>query len=134
MRIEQDIKLDFADVLIRPKRSTLRSRKDVDILRAFTFKWTEKTWKGIPIIASNMDTVGTFSMAKVLSKFDMLTASEGETVLVPYKGAVENTILEILGGLRSACTYSGARRLKDLPKCTTFVRMNRQMNTPFLEK
>ncbi|NGX43730.1 MAG: GMP reductase [Chlamydiae bacterium] len=343
MRIEEDIKLDFADVLIKPKRSTLRSRKDVDIQREFTFKWSQSKWKGIPIIASNMDTVGTFSMAKVLAKYEMLTtihkfasqeewndpsllldhvmlsigitddvrsdmfetmlgkrvkemqwlcldvangyterfvdyvkivreqfpekviiagnvvtaemteqlilagadvvkvgigpgsvcttrkitgvgypqlsaviecsdaahgvgghiisdggctvpgdvakafgggadfvmlggmlagheegegelvtrgeekfvrfygmssdtamekfygevanyrASEGKTVLVPYRGPVENTIQEILGGLRSACTYAGARRLKDLPKCTTFVRVNRQLNQRFLE-
>ena len=64
MRIEEDIKLDFKDVLIRPKRSTLRSRKDVDITREYTFKWSNRLYKGVPIIAANMDGVGTFSMAK----------------------------------------------------------------------
>lgn len=64
MRIEQEVKLDFKDVLLRPKRSTLKSRKDVDIEREFKFKWSGKTYKGIPIIAANMDSVGTFSMAK----------------------------------------------------------------------
>ena len=63
MRIENDTKLDFKDVLIRPKRSTLRSRKDVDIAREFTFKWSGKAFKGVPIIAANMDGVGTFDMA-----------------------------------------------------------------------
>ena len=58
-------------------------------------------------------------------------ASEGKVVHVPYKGQVKNTIEEILGGLRSACTYSGARTLKALPKCTTFVRVNRQLNEVF---
>ncbi len=58
-------------------------------------------------------------------------ASEGKEVLVPYKGPVTNTIQEILGGLRSACTYTGARRLKDLSKCTTFVKVNRQLNTVY---
>jgi len=58
-------------------------------------------------------------------------ASEGKTVTVPYKGSVEGIIQQILGGLRSACTYTGARRLKDLPKCTTFVQVNRQLNTVF---
>jgi len=58
-------------------------------------------------------------------------ASEGKTVRVKYRGPVDNTIQEILGGLRSACTYTGAMRLKDLPKCTTFVRVNRQLNTIF---
>lgn len=64
MRIEEDTKLDFKDVLIRPKRSTLRSRKEVDISRNFTFKWSGKSFSGVPIIAANMDGVGTFSMAK----------------------------------------------------------------------
>lgn len=64
MRIEEDIKLDFKDVLIRPKRSTLASRKDVDITREFKFKWSGKTFKGVPIISANMDGVGTFDMAK----------------------------------------------------------------------
>lgn len=64
MRIEEDLKLDFKDVLIRPKRSTLASRKNVDITREFTFKWSGKSFKGMPIIAANMDGVGTFGMAK----------------------------------------------------------------------
>lgn len=55
-------------------------------------------------------------------------ASEGKVVEIPYKGPIDNTIEEMLGGLRSACTYVGARRLKDLPKCATFVRVNRILN------
>lgn len=55
-------------------------------------------------------------------------ASEGRELLVPVKGYVSDTVQEYLGGLRSACTYAGARRLKDLPKCTTFIRVNRQLN------
>ena len=58
-------------------------------------------------------------------------ASEGKMVHVPYKGPVKNTAEEILGGLRSACTYAGARTLKALPKCTTFVKVNRQLNEVF---
>lgn len=58
-------------------------------------------------------------------------ASEGKSVLVPYRGKIENTIQEILGGVRSACTYVGAQRLKDLSKCATFIRVNRQLNTIF---
>jgi GMP reductase len=58
-------------------------------------------------------------------------ASEGNTVRVPYRGSVHGTIQQILGGLRSACSYVGAERLKDLPKCTTFIRVNRQLNTVF---
>lgn len=55
-------------------------------------------------------------------------ASEGKVVEVPYKGPVSNTIEEMLGGIRSACTYIGARRIKDMPKCATFVKVNRILN------
>jgi GMP reductase len=73
MRIEQDIKLDFCDVLLRPKRSTLNSRKDVNLEREFKFYHSKKIWKGIPIMSSNMATTGTFEMAKVLSKYKVIT-------------------------------------------------------------
>jgi GMP reductase len=59
-------------------------------------------------------------------------SSEGRTVEIPYRGPVRNTVLNILGGLRSACTYVGAETLKQLPKCTTFIRVNRQINDVFL--
>ena len=74
MRIEQEIRLDFKDVLIRPKRSTLQTRADVDLIREYTFKHSRFSWKGIPIIASNMDHTGTFAMAKSLAKHRLLTA------------------------------------------------------------
>ena len=51
-------------------------------------------------------------------------ASEGKEVKIPYKGKVKSTIQDLLGSIRSTCTYIGARRLKDIPKCTTFVRCN----------
>ena len=325
MRIEEDVKLDFNDVLIRPKRSTLVSRKNAELDRKFTFKYSKHIWKGVPIVASNMDHTGTFDMWSVLSFHNMLTAlckfeeypvddnilglsylmktigldddlvfdspqwlcidiangyterfftfinkvrekhsnsiivagnvctpeateqivlagadvvkigigpgsvcttrkmtgvgypqlscviecadaahgleghvmsdggctspgdiakafgagadfvmlggmlaghdecqgeieegymifygmsseeaqvkhygekkqykaSEGKVVQVPYRGSVKKTIEEILGGLRSSCTYAGAQTLKALPKCTTFVRVNRQLNEVF---
>ncbi len=74
MRIESDIKLGFKDVLIRPKRSTLKSRAEVNLKRSYTFKHTGTKWEGVPIIAANMDTVGTFSMARSLANFDLMTA------------------------------------------------------------
>ena len=335
MRIIDDVKLDFSDVLISPKRSQLTSRKDADLTRTFTFKHSRHNWSGIPIIASNMDHTGTNAMAHVLMEYPMLTAlckfvestewgwnkniirtigldqnldnlpydsdtapwicldvangyterfcdyvalmraheatkgkiiiagnvctpeateqiilagadvvkigigpgsvcttrkmtgvgypqlsatiecadaahglgghiitdggctvvgdiaksfgagadfvmlggmlaghwecawddeeedpevtgtmtfygmsseeaqikyygekkshraSEGKKVQVPYKGPVKNTVEEILGGLRSACTYAGAKTIKSLPKCTTFVKVNRQLNEVF---
>ena len=321
MQLLNDVKLDFSDVLIKPKRSTLESRKDANLHRNFKFRHSNIQWSGVPIIAANMDHTGTYAMHVALYNYDMLTAickftkyvqvenaiqtigldtnldeiaydpmwicldvangyterfmsfveqmrkheatknsiiiagnvctpeateqiilagadivkigigpgsvcttrkmtgvgypqlsatiecadaahglgghiitdggcvvtgdiaksfgagadfvmlggmlaghdecygqvdgdhmtfygmssdtaqllyygekkshraSEGKTVSVPYKGSVSDTIEEILGGLRSACTYAGAKCIKDLPKCTTFVRVNNQLNT-----
>jgi len=74
MRIEEDLKLGFKDVLIRPKRSTLQSRSQVELERSFTFRHSGLSWSGVPIIAANMDTVGTFSMAEALASFNILTS------------------------------------------------------------
>ena len=74
MRIENDVKLDFKDVLIRPKRSTLNSRNEVDIARSFRFYHTGPEWKGFPLIAANMDVTGTMAMARVLGRHGALTA------------------------------------------------------------
>jgi len=73
MRIENDIKLDFKDVLIRPKRSTLKSRSQVTLARTFTFKHSPQTWTGVPIAIANMDTTGTFEIAAAASKHQLLT-------------------------------------------------------------
>ncbi len=73
MRIEQEIKLDYKDVLIRPKRSTLKSRKQVDLNRTYKFRNSGQEWTGIPIMASNMDGVGTFEMAYSLSNLGLFT-------------------------------------------------------------
>ncbi|ETE62112.1 GMP reductase 1 [Ophiophagus hannah] len=295
-RVDADLKLDFKDVLLRPKRSSLRSRAEVDLTRTFFFRNSKQTYTGIPIIVANMDTVGTFEMAQVMAKYTMFTAiqkhysleqwklfasdhpeciehvavssgsglndfeklisiveaiplikyicldvangysehfvefvkavhvrfpkhtlmagnvvtgemveelllsgadiikvgigpgklgagadfvmlggmfaghdqcagdiiekngkkvklfygmssdtamkkhaggvadyraSEGKTVEVPYRGDVENTVRDILGGLRSACTYVGAAKLKELSRRTTFIRVTQQHNTTF---
>ena len=76
MRIERDLKLTFDDVLIRPKRSTLVSRSDVNLVREFTFRHTEETWNGVPIVAANMDTTGLFSIAEILQRHQMLTCTQ----------------------------------------------------------
>ena len=86
MRLEEDVKLDYKDVLIRPKRSVLGSRKEVDLERGFTFRNYKpeamtmedirpeyRNWRGIPIMASNMDGVGTFEMANVLAEQKIMT-------------------------------------------------------------
>ncbi|XP_010215267.1 PREDICTED: GMP reductase 1 isoform X2 [Tinamus guttatus] len=284
-RVDADLKLDFKDVLLRPKRSSLKSRSEVDLTRTFTFRNSKQTYTGIPIIVANMDTVGTFEMAVVMAKHAMFTAihkhysleewklfaanhpecleagnvvtgemveelilsgadiikvgigpgsvcttriktgvgypqlsaviecadsahglkghiisdggcscpgdvakafgagadfvmlggmfaghdqcageimekngkkvmlfygmssdtamkkyaggvaeyraSEGRTVEVPYRGDVELTILDILGGLRSTCTYVGAAELKELSRRTTFIRVTQQHSQVF---
>ena len=73
MKIEDGIKLDFSDVLFRPKRSTLSSRKEVSLSRTYTFKHSGKEYTGVPIMAANMDGVGTLAMAESLAKHDMFT-------------------------------------------------------------
>jgi GMP reductase len=73
MRIEDEIKLDFKDVLIRPKRSILASRKEVDLNRTYKFKHSQQEWTGVPIMAANMDGVGTVEMAEALAGHGMFT-------------------------------------------------------------
>ena len=73
MKIEHEIKLDFKDVLFRPKRSTLSSRSEVNLERTFTFKHSGKTWTGVPLISSNMDTVSSFEMFNELQKNKCIT-------------------------------------------------------------
>lgn len=74
MKIEDSIKLDFSDVLIKPKRSTLSSRKEAQLERTFTFKYSSKKWNAVPVVAANMDTTGTFEIANELSFYNLVTA------------------------------------------------------------
>ena len=74
------------------------------------------------------------AMATHGTRKDGYRGAEGKVVSIPYKGNVQDTLTEILGGVRSTCTYIGAKRLKDMSKCTTFVRCTQQVNqifTPF---
>lgn len=72
MRIEPDVKLDFSDVLLKPKRSTLASRADVDLNRTFKFRWSGYSWTGVPIISSNMTSVTTKEVADEMVEHNML--------------------------------------------------------------
>ena len=74
MKIEEDVKLDYSDVLIRPKRSTLSSRSEVSLERSITFPISKQNWRGVPIIAANMDTIGTYDVYTVLSTYKIITA------------------------------------------------------------
>jgi len=73
MKILDDIKLDFADVLLLPKRSQYSSRSEVSLERTVKFKYSDETWTGVPIIVSNMDTTGTIEMAKALQEHKVIT-------------------------------------------------------------
>ena len=90
MRIEQDLKLGFKDVLFRPKRSTLKSRSQVELKRSFIFKNSQVKWEGVPVIAANMDSVGTFEMAKVLSQHQVLTAIHKHYTVDEWKSFIKS--------------------------------------------
>ena len=90
MRVETDIKLGFKDVLIRPKRSNLKSRAQVELNRTYTFLHSGRTWTGIPVIAAHMDTVGTFEAAEVLAGFGLLTAIHKHYSLEEWEAAVSD--------------------------------------------
>ncbi len=87
MRINFEKKLNFEDVLLEPKRSTLSSRRDVDMTRKFTFRNSGKVVQCLPIFASNMDGVGTFSMAREMQKHKMMTVITKSTTLEQWRAA-----------------------------------------------
>ena len=72
-KIKNEEKLDFANILIRPKRSFINSREDVNLTRSFKFEYSKIEWVGTPIIAANMDTTDTFEVYNVLSKYNIIT-------------------------------------------------------------
>ncbi len=117
MRIEEDVKLDFKDVLIRPKRSTLRSRKDVDITRQFTFKWSGREYNGVPIIGANMDGVGTFDMAKAF-----IAGETGMSVALHKHYNLEELITFFDNNDTSSAWYSIGMVKADQDKLTEFLK------------
>lgn len=101
MRIEYDVKLDFSDVLIRPKRSVLNSRSEVSLDRTFRFRHAQTTWEGVPIIAANMDHTGTFEMAAALADYRLMTAID--KFITP---AVWENFIDAHSNLLSSCFIS----------------------------
>lgn len=115
--IINEVKLDFKDVLLRPKRSTLKSRNDVDLYRNITFRNSKKQYKGIPIMASNMDTIGTFEMAKTLSKHGLFTTIHKYYSLEQWKSfATENPSCLANIAASSGSSESDFDRLSDILK------------------
>jgi len=108
MRIKDEVKLNFEDVLMEPKRSTLSSRRDVEMTRKFTFRNSGKVMDFTPIFASNMDGVGTFEVAKVLQDHKMMTVITKTTTLDEWKEAVGNGLR-----LQSVSVCTGTNKIWD---------------------
>ena len=93
-KIINEIKLDFDDVLIRPKRSTLKSRSEVDLIRAFKFAHSSRELNCVPIMVANMDTVGTINMAKSLISHQAITCLhkhyEDDSIINLYTSELDN--------------------------------------------
>ena len=114
MRIEQDIKLDYKDVLFKPKRSKLESRRDVDLTRTFKFHYGNE-WTGVPIMSSNMDGVGTFAMAKILQEHKMITVMRKHYSVDDWTKNAKGVKMKYL----SVCTGTGVIWDPDAPDYAT---------------
>jgi GMP reductase len=123
MRIKEDLKLNFDDVLMEPKRSTLSSRRDVDMTRKFKFRNSGKIMEFTPIFASNMDGVGTFSMAKVLQEHKMMTVITKSTTLDQWKEAVGSGLR-----LQSVSVCTGTNKIWD-PEAEDYTRMKQVLDS-----
>lgn len=100
--ILSDTKLDFSDVLIQPIPSSMSSRKDADVTRTFSFPNSNQTWTGVPIIASNMDTVGTFEMYRVLSKHKMITCFHKHYTISEYPIDLDRNFYMVSIGIKDS--------------------------------
>jgi GMP reductase len=112
VRIEDEIKLDYSDVLFRPKRSTLTSRKEVSLERTFTFRNSGKTYTGIPIMAANMDTIGKFSVANALNDHGLFTCIHKHYTPADW----DNVPLDNFGNVAVSCGIGedDLQRLEDI--------------------
>lgn len=117
MRIETDIKLGFKDVMIRPKRSTLKSRSQVSLMRKFNFLHSDITWKGIPIMAANMDTVGTFEMAKALGRNKLFTTIHKHYLPEEWKDFIQKDE----EGIKNFIAVSSGTSQNDSEKLKTII-------------
>tara|TARA_B100001287_G_scaffold275552_1_gene283437 strand:- start:261 stop:1307 length:1047 start_codon:yes stop_codon:yes gene_type:complete len=115
MRIEEDVKLDYKDVLFKPKRSKLESRRDVDLSRTFKFYNSGNEWTGVPVMASNMDGVGTFAMAKKLQDHKMITVMRKHYTVDDWTKNAKGVKMKYL----SVCTGTGVIWDPDAPDYAT---------------
>ncbi len=120
MHIESDIKLGFKDVMLRPKRSTLSSRSEVSLNRKFKFRHSELAWEGIPVMAANMDTVGTFEMAIALAQHQLFTAIHKHYTPTQWK-----TFMQTSGNkIADHIALSTGTSLADAEKLDTILKEN----------
>lgn len=124
MRIEEDLKLGFKDVLIRPKRSTLKSRSEVELERTYTFKHSGLNWTGVPVIAANMDTVGTFTMAEALASFNVLTAVHKHYSVEAWQAFIQRVSPTVL----SHVMVSSGTSESDFSKLGAILALTPQLN------
>ena len=120
MRIESDLKLGFKDVMIRPKRSTLKSRSQVSLQREFKFLHANNSWQGVPIIAANMDTVGTFEMAIALAENKLITAIHKHYSISDWNMFMANSPKDI----GNYIAISTGIKPKDVEKLATILKSN----------
>ncbi|OFY39154.1 MAG: GMP reductase [Bacteroidetes bacterium GWF2_40_14] len=123
MRIEYDIKLGFKDVMFRPKRSTLKSRSQVKLERTFKFLHTKSDWTGIPVMAANMDTVGTFEMALALQEQKLFTAIHKHYTVDEWNTFVQNAP----PGVENFIAVSTGTSPADFEKLTQILNTNHQL-------
>ena len=123
-KIINEIKLDFDDVLIRPKRSTLKSRSEVCIARIFNFKYSPRELISVPIMVANMDTVGTLEMGKILAKNQAITCLHKHYSPAHYVSLYTDP--NIVN--KNLIFYSGGTGHKDIEKMTEVFNKIRQVN------
>ena len=116
MRIEEEIKLDYSDVLFRPKRSTLKSRSEVDLRRKYKFKYSKLSWEGVPIFASNMDGVGEVDIASKLASFKMMTSLTKQHGEKEIKKLQKNKTIHNYVALSCGTSQESYSRLNNLLK------------------
>ena len=120
MRIEEDIKLDYADVLFRPKRSTLHSRKDVKLERTYKFKYSNHEWSGIPLMAANMDGVGELVMAENLAPHQIMTCltKQHDSKIIKKFKSIKKIFPQVI--LSTGTSDEDYKRLNDILKEYSF--------------
>jgi GMP reductase len=125
-KIINETKLNFDDVLIRPKRSILKSRSEVSLVRNFYFKYSPRELECTPIVAANMDTVGTFDMSKTLSKNHAVTCLHKHYDANEYISFYTDPSIQN----KNLVFYSLGTSQKDIEKLTDIFNKIRQANQP----